>query len=192
MRTGKSLPGREKRAADTDGTASSGLAERRGSSARRIGVAAVLAAATIVVLAGCGVRPSGVISGVPAPSGPVVPEASNSTKLYFLMGSQPTASQRQRTRTEPADVLALLAAGPDDDERAAGLTTQVPANAAPVSVEGAPSGVTVTLGTDVSALSTVATEQIACTLRHQDSAASVPPITLIGGGHSRGPLACPF
>jgi hypothetical protein len=152
----------------------------------------VLAAATVVVLAGCGVRPSGVISGVPAPSGPVVPEASNSTKLYFLMGGQPTASQRQRTRTEPADVLALLAAGPDDDERAAGLTTQVPANAAPVSVEGAPSGVTVTLGTDVSALSTVATEQIACTLRHQDSAASVPPITLIGGGHSRGPLACPF
>jgi hypothetical protein len=192
MRTGKSLPGREKRAADTDVTASSGLAARRGRSARRIGVAAVLAAATIVVLAGCGVRPSGVISGVPAPSGPVVPEASNSTKLYFLMGSQPTASQRQRTRTEPADVLALLAAGPDDDERAAGLTTQVPANAAPVSVEGAPSGVTVTLGTDVSALSTVATEQIACTLRHQDSAASVPPITLIGGGHSRGPLACPF
>ncbi|WP_328608420.1 hypothetical protein OG943_04670 [Amycolatopsis sp. NBC_00345] len=232
MRTGKSLPDREKRAAGTDGTAGSGLAAhrpgtpdsaprrgrgrgrrvvaavagtplrhhrrpaRRGGSTRRIGVPAGLAAVTVVVLAvvlaGCGVRPSGVIPGVPAPSGPVVPQASNSTVLYFLMGSQPTASQREGIRTEPADVLTLLAAGPDDAERAAGLTTEVPATAVPVSVAVEPSGVTVALGIDVSALSTKATQQIACTVRHLDSVAALPPVTLTGGGHSQGPLSCPF
>ncbi|SEP01673.1 hypothetical protein [Amycolatopsis saalfeldensis] len=177
MRTGKPLPGKENPNAGGTGRA-----------VCRIGLVAVVA----VVLAGCGVRPSGVIPGGPAPSGPVVPESSQSTVLYFVLGGQPTAAQRQGTTTSPGGVLTLLAEGPDDAERAAGLTTEVPANAAPASVSMAPGDVTVALGLDVQSLSTMATQQIACTVGHLGSAPGAAAVTLTGGGHRRGPLTCPF
>lgn len=153
--------------------------------ARLIGMSAV----AVVVLAGCGVRPSAVIPGGPAPSGAVVSGPPGGEALYFVLAGQPTAARRDVAPTDPAGLLRLLAAGPDDAERAAGLTTEVPGNAAPLSVAVDASGVTVALGLDVLALSTMATQQIACTVRHLDSA--LPPVTLTGGGHYRKLLGCP-
>ncbi|MGH9058207.1 MAG: hypothetical protein ACRDZY_01625 [Acidimicrobiales bacterium] len=150
-----------------------------------------MSAALVVILAACGVRPSAVINGGPAPSGPVVPERSTVVVLYFVLGDRPTAAQRQGVSTSPSDVLALLAAGPDQSERAAGLTTEVPGNAAPASVSLVPGDVTVALGVDVSSLSTMATQQLACTMGHLGSVPGVLSVTLTGGGHRRGPLTCP-
>ncbi|MGH8921466.1 MAG: hypothetical protein ACRD0H_24530, partial [Actinomycetes bacterium] len=135
MRTGKSLPGWKKPAHYRK------WPTRLSRAARRIG----LSAALVVILAACGVRPSAVINGGPAPSGPVVPERSTVVVLYFVLGDRPTAAQRQGVSTSPSDVLALLAAGPDQSERAAGLTTEVPGNAAPASVSLVPGDVTVAL-----------------------------------------------
>jgi hypothetical protein len=176
MRTGKRRPGNV-------------APQHRKRATRRAAGLIGMSAVVVVVLAGCGVRPSAVIPGGPAPSGPVVSGPPGGAVLYFVLAGRPTASQRGMAPADPAGVLTLLAAGPDDAERAAGLTTEVPGNAAPLSVAVASSGVTVALGLDVSALSTMATQQIACTIRHLDSA--LPPVTLTGGGRHRKLPGCP-
>lgn len=121
----------------------------------------------LLVVAGCGVRPTAVIGGAQAPSGD--PDGA----LLFLVSDGTVVPVVRPTRPsrppgegipggEPADPFALLAAGPTADERALGLTSEVPAEAVPTDVTPADNdGVTVRLPIDVTALSALAAEQLA-------------------------------
>ncbi len=139
----------------------------------------------VSVVAGCGVRPSAVITGAPAPAGP-----ANAAVLYFLSGGQPVRVLRPLADESPPVSLDLLAAGPDESERERRYTTEVPSGTTVLDQTPAPNGVTVTLSIDVAGLSARAVDQIVCTAR--DSLGGSAQITLRGGGSVRGPLSCPL
>lgn len=149
----------------------------------------LLAVATLVVVltAGCGVRPSGVIPGGPAPVG-----RAEGVVLYFLSGSSLMPAFRPiRQPLSPAKVLGFLQEGPDASERAANLTTEVPSGLDPVDVTTHVSGaVEVIVSVDVGSLSAAAVDQVVCTVAETMSAPA--PITLSSDGATRGPLSCPF
>lgn len=128
--------------------------------------------ATALLVAGCGVRPGGVIIGGPAPT------ASTATVLYLVSDGRVTRVLRPG---EAAGPLALLAAGPTAAERDRGLDTEVPPG---LKFGGSAEGVTVSV--DVTTLSPNAFDQIVCT-----ASPLFAPITLVGGGQSRGPRTCP-
>ncbi|HEX6360873.1 hypothetical protein [Actinophytocola sp.] len=130
----------------------------------------VVAAALLV--AGCGVQPTEPIGGSPATGA-----------LVFLVrnGSVVPVLRPTRHQTGPSAALALLAEGPSPGELADGYRSEVPYEADPVSIQDS----TVTLSLDVTTLSTVAVSQIVCTT-------AIPgPVTLQGGGQTRGPASCP-
>ena len=140
-----------------------------------------------VLTAGCGVRPSGVIRGGPAPTG-----QASGVALYFLADSSLTLVLRPtRQPLWPTQTLALLQDGPTGDERAANLTSEVPTGLDPVTVTTDASGtVDVVVSADVTTLSTTAVDQIVCTVR--DSLSTTAPITLTSEGATREPRACPL
>jgi hypothetical protein len=140
-----------------------------------------------VLNAGCGVRPSGVITGAPAPTG-----QASGVVLYFLADSALTPVFRpMRQPLWATQVLALLEAGPNRDERAANLTSEVPAGLGPVAVTTDASGdVEVAVSADVTTLSTTAVDQIVCTVR--DAQSTTASVTLTSGATTRGPLTCPL
>jgi hypothetical protein len=142
-----------------------------------------------VLNAGCGVRPSGVIPGGPAPAG-----LAEGVALYFLANSSLTLvlrPTRQRQPLSPTQTLALLQDGPNDDERAANLTSEVPAGLNPVTVTTNASGdADVVVSADVTTLSTTAVDQIVCTVR--DALSTTAPITLTSDAATRGPRLCPL
>jgi hypothetical protein len=154
----------------------------------------LIAVLTAVLAAGCGIRPSGVITGGPAPVVPVVdgPPAPWGANLYLLADSALRKVLRPtRQRLSPTQALALLQDGPDGDERAADLTTEVPTGLDPVSVTTAASGdVDVVVSADVSTLSDTAVDQIVCTVR--DALPTAAPITVSSGAATRGPRLCPL
>jgi len=138
-------------------------------------------------MTGCGVRPSGVIGGTEAPHGD-----AGGTLLFLVSDGAVVPVVRPAGRPgglprDPADPFALLAAGPTADERARGLTSEVPAQAVPTDITpDGEDGVTLRLPVDVSELSALAAEQLACT------AAPGRPVTLVGGGTSRAPVSCAY
>lgn len=137
--------------------------------------------------AGCGVRPSGVIRGGPAPTAPV--EGAN---LYFVADSSLRLVRRStRQHLSPTQTLALLQDGPDREERAANLTSEIPTGLDPVTVSIDASGnVGVVVSADVTTLSAMAIDQIVCTVR--DTLSTTAPITLTSEGAARGPRICPL
>ncbi|MFI9454242.1 GerMN domain-containing protein [Amycolatopsis sp. NPDC052450] len=138
------------------------------------------------VVAGCGVRPSAVIAGAPAPTGP-----ANGAVLYFLSGGQPVRVLRPLAEElPPASPIDLLAAGPDESERERDYTTEVPPGTAVLDQTAGPNGVTVTLSIGVAGLSAMAVDQIVCTAR--DALGGSAQITLRDEGTTRGPLSCPL
>jgi hypothetical protein len=153
-----------------------------------------------VLTAGCGVRPSGVITGGPAPTGPALgppdgppaPGRDQSAVLYFLADSALTPVLRPtRQHLSPTQTLALLQDGPNGDERAANLTSEVPTGLDPVTVTADASGnVDVVVSADVTTLSAMAVDQIVCTVR--DAMSTTAPITLISDAGTRGPRTCPL
>lgn len=170
---------------------------------------------SLAALAGCGVRPTGVIIGGDPPRGaaaeqgtrpsgplgtPLLPPPTGARPgdgtaatitLYLVRGGLPSPVTRPGGGLSPEDTLALLAAGPNGSERAQGLTSAVPRGAAPVSVSADPGGVTVTLPTPVGELSALAVRQIVCTA----AAATTPPdrvrVTLVGAGRIAVRPDCP-
>jgi hypothetical protein len=144
---------------------------------------------SLVAVAGCGVQPSGVITGAAPPSGRVEP--TTTVTLYLVTNGRLSAVTRPGGPLSQADTLALLAAGPTAREQAHGLTTDVPPDAGPFWVTAKPAGrLVVTLSTPASELSTLAVEQIVCT-----AAATVPGsparVTVVGAGQGVGPRNCP-
>ena len=131
-----------------------------------------LVVAVALLVAGCGVQPTDPIGGSAA-----------TEALVFLVRNDTVEPVLRVTRyqTGSSAALQLLAQGPSEVEQANGYRSEVPREAEPVTVEAS----TVTLPIDVTTLSTVAVTQIVCT-------AAVPgPVTLHGGGHTRGPASCP-
>jgi hypothetical protein len=152
---------------------------------------------SLVAMAGCGVRPSGVITGGDPPSGAVETDRpgrpgppTTTITLYLVKNGRLSAVTRPGGPLTQADTLALLAAGPTATEQAQGLTTDVPAEAGPFSLTANPDGhLVVTLSTPTSELSALAVEQIVCT-----AAATTPEspaqVTVVGAGQSVGPRNC--
>jgi len=151
----------------------------------------LLLAALVLLLAvaGCGVRPSGVITGGDPPHGAVQPSAT--ITLYLVKDGQLAAVTRPGgPPLSQADTLALLAAGPNAREQAQGLTSEVPPGAGPFSVSADSAGhFVVTVSTPAGQLSTMAVEQIVCT-----AVATAPgglvQVTVVGAGQSVGPRNC--
>jgi len=140
-----------------------------------------------VLDAGCGVRPSGVITGGPAPTG----RAEGAT-LYFLANSTLMKVRRSTPQhLSPTQALTLLENGPTSDDWAENLTSEVPTGLDPVTVTTDASGnVDVVLSADVTTLSTTAVDQIVCTVR--DALSTTAPITLTSHAATRGPRVCPL
>ncbi|MFY1691273.1 GerMN domain-containing protein [Plantactinospora sp. WMMB782] len=122
---------------------------------------AVAGIALLAILAGCGVRPTGVITGGPAPSVP-----DHGIGLFFVVEHRITLLLRPATPPGTVDdVLALLLAGPDRTEQEQGYRTEIPADTGlAAATTSDPSGTTVRLDTDVTALSAPAVDQIVCTV----------------------------
>ncbi|MFI7604375.1 hypothetical protein ACIBTV_04550 [Micromonospora sp. NPDC049366] len=168
--------------------------------ARRAGVsrlAALLAGLMLVTLvaAGCGVRPSGVVIGRPAPAGP-----TEGARLYLVRQGELTPVVRlTKQRFTPEQVVGLLPAGPTERERSQGLTTEVPPGlvptGSPVPTPGAV-GVTLTMTGTVTTLSAVAADQIICTASDATGFADLGrksvPVTIAGSDGSRAPRVCPL
>lgn len=123
----------------------------------------------VLLAAACGVRPSGVIVGGPAP------RATPAVAVYLVLDRKVTPVPRP----DSASGLSSLAGGPTAAEREQGYTTAVPEGL----VFTAAGGI-VTVSVDVTTLSATAVDQIVCT-------SSQASVTLVGGGRSRGPLVCP-
>jgi hypothetical protein len=84
--------------------------------------AAVLPAA-VLLLSGCGVRPTGVVYAGEAPL--ATASASPQTQVYFLSGGTPTPVRRSVGPGDPQLVFAALLKGPTPEERAKGLSTEL-------------------------------------------------------------------
>ncbi|MEV4326965.1 hypothetical protein AB0J37_32435 [Microbispora rosea] len=155
----------------------------------RRGLAAGLVA--LVAVAGCGVRPSGVIIGGDPPSGAV---ARTTTITLFLVKNGRLSAVTRRPIGRPlfpGETLMLLAAGPTPEEQADGLTSDIPPAAGPFSVTAGPAGhVVVTLSAAAGDLSSLAVEQIVCTVAATTPESPVQ-VTVVGAGQSVGPRNCP-
>ncbi|TNH24460.1 hypothetical protein FHG89_24920 [Micromonospora orduensis] len=177
-------------------------------SVRRVLVRPLLTGGLLLTLlvAGCGVRPSEVITGRPAQSG-----ASQGIRLYLLWRGQVAVVVRP-TKVNPSPSpeasLALLLAGPEEYERRQGFTSEVPAGlravpsvppagtapGSPPAVSGGAGGLTVTVTGPVRPLSTDAADQIICTVA--DAAAQAGqaeyfvPVTIVGSDGARPALPC--
>lgn len=163
---------------------------------RRTGRALFASGLLLTLLAaGCGVRPSAVITGRPPISGP-----AQGTWVYLLaQGELVLVLRPVNTDPSPAAALSLLAAGPQENERAQGFTSEVPAGLDPVTVTaGADRSGDLTVRTNIAAqaLSAHAADQIICTTvaaAAQVSAANTATtVTIVGSDGARGPRACPI
>jgi hypothetical protein len=129
------------------------------------------------LVTGCGVRPGGVIVGGPAPT------VASATVLYLVAEGRVVPVPRPG---ETADALTLLAAGPTAAERERGLSTEVPAGLVFGRIAFSGQLADVTVSVDVTTLSPNAFDQIVCT-----ASSGSTPVTVTGGGQSRGPRTCP-
>ena len=143
-----------------------------------------LGLALLLFVSACGIRPTDPIPGLEAPSGPV---ESTSPTLYWVSEGRVVPVNRPQGSLSGFDVVAVLAQGPTNAEQSRGLTTEVPVDAAPATVDRAANGLEVSISTDVSLLSKAAVQQIVCTLLGIQGARTV---NLRGGGHSLELLKC--
>ncbi|UJW32061.1 hypothetical protein L3Q67_44170 [Saccharothrix sp. AJ9571] len=132
----------------------------------------------VLVLTGCGIRPSDPIPGLEAPSGPV---ENTSPSLYWVSEGRLVPISQPLGSLNGFEVIALLAQGPTSAEQSRGLTTEVPFDAAPATVHRVADGLDVSISSDVSQLSTLAVQQIVCTFL---GIQAVGTVNLRGGGRS--------
>ncbi|MFF0155855.1 hypothetical protein [Micromonospora sp. NPDC005203] len=159
---------------------------------------ALLAGGVLLALlatGGCGVRPSAVITGRPAVSGP-----SGGVGLYLLAEGELVLVLRPASAdASPANALALLAAGPLEYERGLGLTSEVPAGLDPVTLTSGANrsdGLTVRTTGAARSLSSRAADQIICTVAgaaaQSGLAQNSPAVTIVGSDGARPPRPCPL
>ncbi|MFF3862786.1 hypothetical protein [Streptomyces sp. NPDC002209] len=147
-----------------------------------------------LVLTGCGIKPTGVIESGDAAK-VVYPDAHTKGTVYFVMadGRLAPVPEKDQPADSPVSVLMRLLIGPLDQEKAAGLQTQVPAppdRKPPFGLSASiVSGETLEVRVPfaVAGLSETARRQLVCT------AASVNPrygVVLHGPDTSVGPARC--
>ncbi len=139
-----------------------------------------------MVVSACGVRPSVVIEGGPAPS---APDVINADTLFLVNDGK--LAMVQRSVTGPSgEVQALrqLAEGPTWLEREQGLTTELPVDVGPIELTPGQGTMRISMNVDVNALSDMAVAQVVCTA----GLVAELTVTLAGGGHSRVADPCPF
>ena len=140
------------------------------------------------LVAACGVTPT-----EPFLYGDAPHNAVEGVRLVFLFDERPFVVMRSGPRTLPgAQRLALLFAGPNDVERAAGVVTAVPEGYTVVSQEtkSDDSGTQVVVvdrpgGVDLFRFGPQAGEQIACTVFGGSAV-----LLRDTDGHDRGPFGC--
>ncbi|MGW2858380.1 hypothetical protein [Streptomyces sp. NPDC001205] len=144
-----------------------------------------------LLAAGCGIQSTDVIAvGGPA-SVQAFPPNDGSTVLYFTGPDGLMPVVRPGGHRPP---LPLLFAGPDQDEQAAGLRTELPPAKSALKMGVSEGGVTVALGQDVTGLTPTAQRQIACTVLQAVSRGARLRVTITGSGgpSSLSPLGCPL
>ncbi|WP_037357843.1 hypothetical protein [Amycolatopsis orientalis] len=141
--------------------------------------------AVLVLASGCGVRPSGVIVGENAPSGPANGNVENAATVYFVLNGKIEPVVRTGVGDGAADQVRALEQGPDEDERASGYTTELPPSFEPIAVGTGEAAI----GVNVRELSPNAIAQLVCTVVAAGGGAS-GTVTLSGGGQKLPPRAC--
>ncbi|SEQ25381.1 hypothetical protein SAMN05216188_102556 [Lentzea xinjiangensis] len=141
-------------------------------------------AVLVLALTACGIRPTEPIRGLEAPSGPV---ENASPSIFWVSEGRVVPVARPPGGLSGRDVIGLLAQGPTGAEQSRGLTTEVPLDAAPATVDRVVDGLDVHLSTDVAQLSPLAVQQIVCTLL---GVQAVGTVNLRGGGHSLDSRKC--
>ncbi|MET9364796.1 hypothetical protein ABZX93_28325 [Streptomyces sp. NPDC006632] len=142
-------------------------------------LAALVLLPAALLAAGCGIQSTDVIAvGDPA-SAQALPPAVDGTVLYFV---GPDGLMPVVRAGAPRPSLPLLFAGPDADERAAGLRTELPPWKGPLRMAVGEGEVTVVFGQDVSKLTLVARRQIACTALRAVARGTDLKVTIKGTG----------
>lgn len=142
--------------------------------------------AVLVLTASCGVRPSGVITGENAPSGPPNGNSGYTARVYFVLNGNVVPVMRSGAGDVAADRVRVLEQGPSEDERAGGYTTELPPSFEPIAI-----GVSdAAIGVNVRELSPNAVSQIVCTVLAAGGGGASGTITLSGGGQKLQPQAC--
>jgi hypothetical protein len=131
--------------------------------------------ALVGVLAGCGVRPTGVVDAGEPAEGPLpltsgspdpAPKSGPWMVLFFVQDGALVQSVRVGQPADaPQDALLSLAKGPDNRERAVGMYSELPLDTGALQLGKLNNGtVTVFMETDPNDLSDLAASQITCTL----------------------------
>ncbi len=142
--------------------------------------------AVLVLASGCGVRPSGVIPGENAPSGPPNGNNGHMATVYFVLNGKVVPVVRTGVGDVAADRVRALERGPDEDERASGYTTELPPSFEPIAI-----GVSdAEIGVNVRELSPNAVAQIVCTVVAAGGGGESGTVALSGGGQALEPRAC--
>ncbi|ATY11363.1 hypothetical protein CU254_13510 [Amycolatopsis sp. AA4] len=142
--------------------------------------------AVLVLASGCGVRPSGVIPGENAPSGPPNGNLGPTATVYFVLEGKVVPVVRTGVDDVPADRVRALEQGPHEDERASGYTTELPPSFEPIAIGVGEAAI----GVNVRELSPNAVAQLVCTILAAGGGGTSGTITLSGGGQKLAPRAC--
>ncbi|MFE2582023.1 hypothetical protein [Streptomyces sp. NPDC059378] len=156
----------------------------------RVGRALAGCAAASALLCGCGVQATDVIEAGGPATVPVYPAYKHRAVLFFLdsAGRLTPAVRSLVPDLSSADVpvplpktLALLLAGLSDEERSAGLRTDLPPGAAAgAEVKTAPGTLIIRLPLDVRSLSDGARRQLVCTAAYAQDGDGTAKVTLVG------------
>lgn len=149
--------------------------------------------AVLLACVGCGVQPSGVIPGDPAPTGPV-----NGVTLYFVHNGEVVPTLRATdTALNPTETMnLLLTGGVDEQESASGLTTDLPPGAGPATLTNDATGATLTIAVDPGPLRPAAKDQLVCTaqsaLAQGFTTTTTVGLVIVGPDARIGPMSrCP-
>ncbi|WP_412542497.1 hypothetical protein R8Z50_08385 [Longispora sp. K20-0274] len=154
---------------------------------------ALVLVVALAVLAGCGVRPSGVVRAGEAPR----KYTTEVTALYFEMRGQLARTERTESKSlTVSQKVDLLLAGPDPEERGQGFETALPAMPGTVEiVRVATHRYELRLRSTVTNLSALALDQLVCTVlageaaEHAMAVGSV--VAVVGTAGRREDRGCP-
>ncbi|MFE6667864.1 hypothetical protein ACFVFH_30450 [Streptomyces sp. NPDC057697] len=152
---------------------------------------------------GCGIRATDVVEvGDPA-FVDVAPGREQSTLLYFVSSSSanrlmpvvrpnevPWEGGSRLAPPESGQALVLLFEGPNKNEVATGLRTELPYVRAKVHIELGPTGVRVRVNAPVTGLSGTARRQLICTAAQARTADRGEAVTVTGTDGVIGPARC--
>ncbi|WP_405997751.1 hypothetical protein [Streptomyces sp. NBC_00829] len=166
---------------------------------RRRSGACSAAAALGLLLTGCGIPGTDVVEAG-EPAAVTVPGRSDSTLLFFVSPSGELTPVLHQFRPDGAgQALLALRLGPDEADRAAGLTTQLPpfefsqlGRTGDVQVKAAKGRVDVVVDMAVNGLSETARNQVLCTLAHAEPKGESYEVKVTGSDGVIGPGRCPL